>query len=245
MKKVVKMLISTVLCIAMLLSFASCNYINGIINPQSNTNSGNTNTTNNNKNDDRIVPKGYTGGLEYDLCFHEEYGIYWLETYDEVLVAVDLLKSHGSTIKRSIAFDCEGDLLDVKFSFVYKRSKAEKLEDGKDFFDRKIDDGEFSWYAFLEDISIDDFKYYKIVYYMDVWYFPSNSINYSRVATIENLDDMYLDWTGKGYPGFENTVESSYDLCYEGKCFAVIKCPKTLIPTEYHEEFLNTFVIIE
>lgn len=241
MKKAVKILISTVLSIAMLLSFASCNYINGIINPQSNTNSGN-NTTNNN-NHDHIVPEGYTGGLAYDPCFHEEYGVYWLETYDEVLEAVELLKSNGSTIKRSIAFDCEGNLLDVKFCFLYRWSKAEELEEGKDFFDRKIDDGEFRWFAFFEDVTIDELLYSSVERYdvLDISYIINQAI-YRDFVDISDTDEITLDWYLSEL-GLE--PDGSYYIRLNGEIYVEVDYEETPLPPEYYQEFANSIVVIE
>ena len=239
MKKTIKILISTMLCIAMLLSFASCNYINGIINPQSNTNSGN-NTTN---KKDRIVPEGYTGGLEYDLCFHEVYAVYWLETYDEVLEAVELLKSHGSTIKRSIAFDCEGELLDVKFCFLYPRSKAQKLEEGKNFFDRKIDNGEFKWFAFFEDVTIDELLYSSVERYdvLDISYIINQAI-YRDFVDISDTDEITLDWYLSEL-GLE--PDGSYCIRLNGEIYVEVDYEETPLPPEYYQEFANSIVVIE
>ena len=243
MKKVSKILISTVLCIVVLLSCASCNYINGIINPQSNTNSStNTNTTNNNKND-RIVPEGYTGGFTGDYHAHLVYGYYWLETYEEVLEAVELLKSHDSTIKRSIAFDCDDEILDSKFCFRYSRSKAEPLEEGKNFFDRKIDDCEFMWFAFLEDVTIDELLYSYISWYnyLRIRYIEDQA-HHRDFLDIHDTDELTLDWYLSEL-GLE--PDKVYYIRLNGKIYVDVDCNKGVIPPEYYQEFANSIVIIE
>ena len=253
MKKVSEILISMLLCIAVLLSITSCDYINGIINPQSNTNSdtdtnttNTTNTSNTTNKKDRIVPIGYTGGLEFDLCFHEVYAVYWLETYDEVLSAVELLKSHGSTIKRSMAFNCEGDFLDVKFCFLYQRSKAEKLEDGKNFFDRKIDDGEFIWFALFDNVSIDELMYNDTIEDYDFMDVSAPGYYYRDFENVDNTDALSFDWFGKTEFGYEQPTEQDYyKVLYHDCLYAMIHFSESFIPVEYHDEFLSTFVIIE
>ena len=255
MKKVSEILISMLLCIAVLLSITSCDYINGIINPQSNTNSdtdantpNTTNTSNTTNKKDRIVPKGYTGGLESDLCFHEVYAVYWLETYDEVLAAVELLKSHGSTIKRSMAFNCEGELLDVKFCFLYERSKAQKLEEGKNFFDRKIDDGEFIWFALYDKVSIDGMMYNNTIYHYDLMSVHGATPGYfdRDFENVDNTDELSFDWFGKTEFGYAQPIEQDYyEVTYNDSLYTMIHFSESFIPVEYHDEFLSTFVIIE
>ena len=246
MKRIVKILISSLLCISFLLLINSCDYIDN-----AKKTSGSKDTTDNDSNYAipcdccRRTEDGYTGGLSDRQAYHHEYEMYWLETYDEVLNAVELLKTHGSIITCSLGFNYDSDVIDSKFCFLFKKENAEPLEEGKEFFDRKIDDGEFIWFGFFEDITIDDLVYDTIVYYLDMMYIRNSDTNYKIVDTIEDVSKLSFDWTGKDFHGFENTIESIYELCYEKKCFAVIKCPKTLIPSEYHEEFLNTFVIIE
>ena len=237
MKKVSKILISMLLCIAVLLSVTSCNYINGIINPQSNTNSGN-NTTNNNKND-RIVPEGYTGGITWDYHNHLVYGYYWLETYEEVLEAVELLKSNGSTILRSIAFDCDDEILDSKFCFVYPRSKAEPLEEGKNFFDRKIDNCEFMWFAFFENVTIDELLYSTVSRYDSV---KISYVKPGNFADIYDTDEVTLDWYLSEL-GLE--PDGSYYIRLNGEIYVKIIYRKTPLPPEYYQEFADSIVIIE
>lgn len=74
------------------------------------------------------VPDGYTGGIEYDRHFHELYETKWLETYDELMTAVTLLKTHGCEISREPIFNCEKFGMDTKFCFTFTRNLSEKLE---------------------------------------------------------------------------------------------------------------------
>ena len=269
MKRILKPLICLVLCFSVVLSFISCQYIDPIIDKiTGESDNGEQVEQESDDNEsiekepvktDSIVPKGYTGGMTGDTHFHEEYGVYWLETYEEVLEAVELLKSHGSTIQRSIAFNCEGELLDSKYCFIYPRSKAEPLEEGKNFFDRKMDGVEFSWYAFCDkDVAIDDFLYYQCV----IWDYDVIYIKYTfgtwwdrDFSNIENTDELSISWFGKGVyadceegppPQDDNyriIMHNDYEYAYLTSC--VIKFSEKFIPEDYYDEFLSTFVIIE
>ena len=252
MRKLVKMLISLALCAVMLFSYASCEYISCVINGDENNNSSDVDvksdndnkeiSTSNNKKD-RIVPVGYTGGVEYDLCFHEEYAVYWLETYEEVLEAVELLKSNGSTIKRSIAFDCEGELLDVKFCFLYSRSKAQKLEEGKNFFDRKIDDGEFKWFGLFEDVTIDELLYSTVSRYdsLNISYVKDQAI-YRDFMDIYDTDKITFDWYLSEF-GLE--PDGLYYIRLNGEIYVKVNYEETPLPSEYYQKFADSIVIIE
>ena len=177
--------------------------------------------------------------------FHSQYGVYWLETYEEVLTAVELLKSHGSTITRSIGFDCEGEWLDIKFCFIYDKKKAEPHEDGKNFFDRRIDDGDFVWYGFYEDVSIDELMYSFVYEYdcMKVGYAYFTTIR--KFPILENHDDLSYFWFGDEEPGNEYPTGGEYMIFYKNKFFCEVHCSDTLLLPEYHEKFLNSLFIIE
>ena len=202
----------------------------------------------NNESQSQEPEKKYTGGISSDRHFHLEYGVYWLETYEEVLEAVELLKSHGSTIERSIGFNCEGELLDVKWCFMYKWSKAEPLEDGKNFFDRRIDDGEFIWYGFFDDVSIDDFLYDRDVTYYDYLHvsYMGPGETQRTFESIENVDDLSLGWPGQefGDPPSKQWW-SLYYVMYKDKEYVIVHFDENLIPDEYHNDFAKSIVIIE
>ena len=202
----------------------------------------------NNEGQSQVPDKKYTGGISSDHCFHLEMGVYWLETYEEVLDAVELLKSHGSTIARSIGFNCEGELLDVKWCFMYKWSKAEPLEEGKNFFDRKIDDGEFVWYGFFDDVSIDDFLYDRTINYYDflkVSYVGPGETE-KMFDSIENVDDLSLGWPGQefGDPP-SHRWGGYYYVKNKDKNYVIVHFDKNLIPDEYHDGFAKSLVVIE
>ena len=239
MKRTAKLFVSLILLISILLAFVSCDSIKELFNRQ---------TGNRYQPADGFYVKtkdGYTGGFTNRQDEHDKYEIYWLETYDEVLEAIELLKSHGSTITPSLAFNCEGELMDVKYCFIFEKKNAEPLEEGKNFFDRKIDDGIFSWYGFFEEISIEDLVYL----YIDILDFVSFSgfafYYEADFSVVEKIDDV----SGISfYSGKENTEELSglwYNLYYRGEYFARLKFMKTVLQPANYREFLNTFVVIE
>ena len=143
MNKVIKKMICIAICFLSIISFASCDSIRSILYP----------------NKKSCVPEGYTGGVMYDDHYHEVYEIKWVETYEEMMDAVALLKSHGSTIYDTTVFNCEEDGLDFKFRFTSRRDKAPALQDGENYFDRCIEGVSITQYIFLEDVTIEELEY--------------------------------------------------------------------------------------
>ena len=253
MRKIKKSLVALLLLVSVIFSFASCQYVDVFLNKNQEDNGGLNNEKNETKDEYkedvwciccRERNDGYTGGVTSNAEFHEKYGVYWLETYEEVLEAVELLKSHDSTIDCTLAFDYEGELFDSKFCFWYEKEKAEIHEEGKSFFDRKIDGGKFEWFGFYDDITIEEMMYNTDIDSIDVVYFEGAfqtvnfSINYNIVKTIENVDNLSFYW--KYLPKGD-----SYPLYYNKKSFATVIFDRAPFSYEYHNELLNTFVIIE
>ena len=42
---------------------------------------------------------------------------WWVETYDECMEAIELLKSHDSTFRKTAIFTYDGELFDTKYCF--------------------------------------------------------------------------------------------------------------------------------
>ena len=223
----------------MMLSFASCEIINEWIDSDSDTSDSTEDNTNQTTNTDK---------LPGDSHFHETTGLYWLETYEEVLEAVELLKSHGSTIEKTVGFNCEDEIeiFDEKWCFVYQKSKAEPLEDGKEFFDRKIDDGEFRYFAFKESVTIDELVHRGYHMY-DCIYVRQRTPFDPSLDGIESIDEVTVDWFGKEEFGLiEPPGIDIYFLYCNGICIAEIgrSTDYNNMPLDYMDEFFSTAVII-
>ena len=246
MKRTAKLFVSLILLISIVFSSASCQYVDELIGIVKKGEEVKNDKNGEGRCDCCIrTEDGYTGGITDRQHEHDKYEMYWLETYDEVLEAIELLKSHGSTITPSLAFNCEGELMDVKYCFLFEKKNAEPLEEGKNFFDRKIDGGKFGWYGFFEEISIEDLVYL-YVDLLDTVSFSGSGFYYEDdFSVVEKIDDV----SGISfYSGKENTEELvglRYKLYYRGEYFARLYFQNTVIDPANYREFLNTFVVIE
>ena len=76
--------------------------------------------------------------------YYDNFESYSLETYDELISAIETLKAHGSTINPSYVFDCEGMMLngsplDCKYVIIFLKRNNPPLQEGQNFFERKIE----------------------------------------------------------------------------------------------------------
>lgn len=256
MKKIISILL---MCSIMLALLSGCSFFDKT-NEGEGGNENKYDPVNGNCSSSHLVPEGYTGGFTRDPCMHAVTGLYWLETYEEVLEAIELLASHGSTVenkqygntvKRSIGFNYEGDLFDVKWCFMYSRSNAEPLEEGKSFFDRRIDEGEFEWFAFAKDVTIDKlvYSYYERYGALRIWYpHKSTSGLYNYVVDVENVEDLSFDWFGRyDYGVVDQPLEGSYyEIMYQGELVVKMTFDYNYpLPIDCHKDFLSTMVVVE
>ena len=124
------------------------------------------------------LPEGYTGGFDYSYNYGApEMEYYWVESYEELLDAIEKLESHGSKIDKSLIFSYEGELFDTKYCFTFNRDKSDKIVFGEDPFDRYGEGVYISAWAFFEDVKINDLIY-------------SNVKNYDCCVLTENQSDL-------------------------------------------------------
>ena len=96
------------------------------------------------------VPDWYIGG--YGNTYGLDNAYFWVETYDEMKEAVQLLESNGSTFKDKVILNYEGDLFDVKYCFAMNTSKTKRVPWGENQFDRKAEDVILGSVIFFDDV---------------------------------------------------------------------------------------------
>lgn len=165
MKKTTKTIICLILCFAVVFSLASCGGIMELL------------TGGNNRN-------GYTGGMSWgDPHAYSNVEIYWLETYDEAVTAIEGLKAAGNEIPEGLISDYESDLVDAKYLFVVNTHKIEKRAKDTKWYDHKykaVDRVEY--YGFLDKISIEELEYSETNDYRFVCASNDGKIKYVNVG---------------------------------------------------------------
>lgn len=248
MKRTLKTLICLLLCIAMMISFASCeivDYVSGWFEED-------VDEDDKNDNDLQIsqptFPEGYTGGSR--SVYLSFYDVYWVETVDELIDAVSRLEAHGSTVDKMAIFDFSEDEFDFKFMISIKRESAEPLSEGQNEFDRKCDDVEISWFAFDDYITIDEllYTYAEDICKLSCTYYNSG-VGDSLGSKLEDVSfftmdhcvpEYGLDWPSDVAPPTKYVV-----YCDGQKILSIgINEPDDVLPKETALSMLSTFKVV-
>lgn len=213
MKKSVSVILAV---IVLMLSLSSCDYVIG--------------------NYDSYAPDWYIGGYE---GMHNGSGqeFYWVESYDEMLEAVELLKSHGSTFAPSLIFTYDGELFDTKYCFHMSERRAERIKWGENPFDRKVENVRVESVAFLEDVSIDWVRKhyisscdaYELRYNFSLTDNPK--IDYANLPREWKVEEMKVNVKVN-----QAQDEIDYDLCYDKSCIITVDEGKTIEIYDFFED---------
>lgn len=186
MKKITSLLLLFVIfCSALLLP--SCD------NVLDEGNSRNENTSHD------LYPQGYTGGFTHQAGANIEY--WWVETYEECLEAIALLKSHGSTFVDETVLTYDGDLFDCKYCFMMTGvgSATERIEWGDNPFNRRAINVKIKTYAFIDEVTIDEINHSYVSRYKGYWVTSSQSLFLLKdEITVDNVVitewEKRIDW---------------------------------------------------
>lgn len=137
-KQLIKIISTILLCITLVAVFSGCDLVSY----------GN-----------HIFPDGYTCGIHIEPGSKQEY--WWVETYDECIEAIEMLRINGSTFADDIVLAPEEDLFDVKYCFaiVGDDRRGERIKFGENPFDRWAYDVIIYTYVFLDNVTIDELVY--------------------------------------------------------------------------------------
>ena len=192
--KVIKTISILLVFVISLLALSSCGLLNiGNSNNPTDGNGSDSGKGGMNGNyypDYNFYPDGYTCGFPGAFSPGERAEIWWVETYDECLAAIELLKSHGSTFAESAIFAYEGNLVDTKYCFIIGGDKiTEEIKFGDNPFDRKACDVRIVTYAFIENVTIDEINYSDI---MDYRVFSLRAYYEENMRVEENY--LFSEW---------------------------------------------------
>ena len=184
-----------------------------------------------------IFPEGYTGGWGIEFGSGEE--IYWVETYEEAVAAMDQLKSHGSTFYKTAIFSYEGDLFNTKYCFRFQ-GKKDNVKFGDNPYDRWAENVVVESIGFFEDVTIDELVYSNIDDYF--WFQCCTPRNFNELCEkYPNIPSLPFE-----YKVSEETNEHS--LYYNGDSFVffggVDSEGRPIFSKECCEAVMNSIVFI-
>ena len=196
MLRTMKTLICLLLCIAMMISFASCelvDYISGWFEEE----------------EVSLYPDGYTGGWMTAHGELESIVIIWFDTYDEFIEAIERTRAQGTKIPRLAYFDCEEYGIDTKFCVTLQRHMLPDLQEGESYFDKKLPDRALSvcTFVFFEYVSIEELEYTFFDRYSGFYVRSVDQWTYYPVAVDYDSVEIVL--------GYANSYLSHYDVYYD------------------------------
>ena len=166
MKKMTKILISILLLVSIVCSFASCAL------------------------GERLL---FDGRNDPYSLIHHEYKVYWVETYDEMLDILSKMKAAGTDTPKIPAFNCDEFGMDVKFRIMVHSSDVKKLKEGQKYYDRRLKKGvSIQCYIFLDDIDIPTLitRVYSIP--SSVHYYAVKKYNSQEVESFADFKDLKI-----------------------------------------------------
>ena len=212
-----KKLIAFVLLLSVLM-LSSCQYIPFLSGDEGAEQSENQNSDELQCYDqsDSGFPEGYTGG--WDIT-GSSMSYYWVETYDECVAAIELLKSHGSTFASSAIFNCEDEFVDVKYCFGFSHhSKGDRIKYGENPF-----------------VTIEELVYSNIEDYEAFGFYSTSDSVIDEEFTTENEFLQALEYRKS------SNIEKSYEGTINNRVAFIL----SNISEEYVESVFNSIRIID
>ena len=256
MKKALLILSAVIL----LFSLSSCNILSTFIDPGADQD----NEDENNLPEktpaaslyDNYDPSGRVHFEWGDPHYDQTYGAYILLNMDEVYEAVELLKKNGSTIKESVLFDLDGSEtgFEVIHFFSFQRRYAEKLQPGKNYFDRKIDNGYFYSVVYYNGRTLEEInEKFSSSCYSFVQINQNDKIDAIKIN--DNIECFEVTYLGEQYGHplyfFHNGEEEEYqvkigdDICMTLEARIGSREPDCIFMPEDIADIIKTMEIIE
>ena len=195
---------------------------------------------------------------------------YWVETHEELVEAVEILKANGNIIIPSLIFDCEGMMLegnevDVKYCLATCLEGRSKKEDS--FLDLKGEEISIDWYLCDRPTSIKVGES-NLINYSNERLMKENLIFYSTGGMAEEeklkdliiedkellmcgLDGLYIDSGLDDYPYPHDSAWYWFRVVYMGEELGEFYSPEGKYPTfsslpkEFMNELVKTLVILD
>lgn len=248
MKKFKKIIISILLIAAIVTSLSSCGLVDRILRYYKDKKSLETGHS----ISCSCYPKysgRYTGGFDLSDPKHNsinDYEIHWLETYEELLVAVEHLRAAGNTINISLP-SYETDGVDAKYYISFKRKGSNHLEEGQEWYDRGgISHIDIQYYGFVDDVTIEELVYSYVSRYNCFTVYlegrPSKDLELTYACLeCHEVENETIAWVLE-------TENVCFVLCGPYR-FATIEYYRMenhteMLPENFHEDLMESFVYI-
>ena len=240
MKKIKKRLIGILLLISLAFSFASCDFI-----------------------DDILIDLG----IKYEVVpakppsFTDFYECHWVETLDELKVAIEHLSNANNRAFKSLIPTYENGAVDIKWLVTLVKNQEigwVPLEEGDEWYDRKELKGFYvEFYVFFEEIgaksSANDFQYLNSGRHYKCLKFSTNKQSLVGSAIEYGMSHACIEC------GYDADDKLAFYMEEEEQCFIMTGTSKDPIatikyykmenhteelPENFHQDFIDSILIV-
>lgn len=232
MKKTMKALVCFLIVFSMVLTLSGCEILGGLaMIAYSNIAYSNE--------------QRYTGGFSRPIAYYHVADIYWIESFDDAMSAIEHLRAAGNDIPNTYISSYENDVVDAKYLFILDKQGMSKEEKQKTWYDRKYTVlVQISYYGFLDEVTVEELEYSYVELYRHVLLHGPRQKDY----TPQNAAIVYE---------YKNEIDSAgvvKEYCYLitekdedhiGKIeFEKMEDHNAELPENFHEDFINSLVYI-
>ena len=240
MKRTIKRLICLLLCIAMVFSFTACEFLFNVAEAAVFLIGGLLSSD----NDD-----GYTGGFPYgDPHAYLHKKICWMETFEELEIVVNGLIAYGNDVEPVLVPKYESEYVDYKYCIIVSTNKVDPPDDDEEWYERNFNRTiKIKCYGFLSDVTIEEIEHSDVQDYQRVQFETYNYEKYdpSQSGTVECFG-YYKNSESSPRDNRRCVVRfgDGDDSCYVALRYYGMINHKREIPTEFHDEFAQSLVLL-
>ena len=195
---------------------------------------------------------GYTGGFGESSGWGPEayrgIKICWMETFEELETVVNGLITYGNDVEPALVPKYESEYVDYKYCIIVSTESVKMPKDDEKWYESKFNATiTILCYGFFDNVTIDEIEYSDIGDYQRVKFETFNYEKYdpSQSGTVE----CFGYYENSENPPKDNRrcvvrFGDGDDGCYVTLRYYGMINHKREIPTEFHEEFAQSLVLL-
>ena len=172
--------------------------------------------------------------------FNNKVKTYWVETYEEAMDIIEVLKSYGNEIPRHVISSYENDYVDAKYRFIVNTTDTAIKKPGEKWYERKFYSVvAIDYYGFLGNVSTEEaMSYAHPVIFFEGRDLPEDFvIPKSVICECKDIEENEFDYDcflKNGDDGSVLVIPFYYN----------IKNHAEELPENFHEEFAKSLVFL-
>ena len=167
-----------------------------------------------------------------------------METFEELEIVVNGLIAYGNDVEPVLVPKYESEYVNYKYCIIVSTEGAEKLKDGNEWYERNFNRTiKIKCYGFLSDVTIEEIEHSDVEDYQRVQF---ETYNYEKYDPSQSGTEECFGYYNS--PGDNRRCVVRFgdgdDGCYVALRYYGMINHKREIPTEFHEEFAQSLVLL-